>query len=181
MNISPVFRPDGYDAEVAAELLKFEGTGSAVVRFSELADGLSDYAYWFILGTLWVSYSGGSDLDLWKRLFASPRRLRKVSLMKPDEYRAFKALPAKMTVFRAHREGETDWISYSLDPAAAAQFAVQRGAESIRAYRIYKRDVVALFLRRGESEVLVIDSARACQVCDIDVVMSDAAGNPIAA
>ncbi len=97
MNISPVFRSDGYDAEAAAELIKFEGTGAAIVRFAELADGLSDYAYWFILGTLWVSYSGGSDLDLWKRLFASPRRLRKVSLMKPDEYRAFKALPAKMT------------------------------------------------------------------------------------
>ncbi len=84
-------------------------------------------------------------------------------------------------VFRAHREGETDWINYSLDPATAARFAVQRGAESIRAYRIYKRDVVALFLRRGESEVLVIDNAKAEQVCGIDVVVSDAAGNPIAA
>ena len=40
---------------------------------------------------------------------------------------------------------------------------------------------MALFLRRGESEVLVIDNAKAEQVCGIDVVVSDAAGNPIAA
>lgn len=77
--------------------------------------------------------------------------------MKPNELRIFKTLPNKLTIYRAHRPNETNWIAYTLDKEMAFWFAKNRGTNQIDEYRIKKKDVLAVFLRREESEVLVLD------------------------
>ena len=92
-DISPDFRPNMRDARIIKGILKHEATPRAIERFARDANDLTDYAYWFTLGTLWVSYTGWSDLALWKRLFSSKRRNRETSLMKPSELDVLRALP----------------------------------------------------------------------------------------
>lgn len=162
--VSRDFRWNPYDAEVGKKLIKLEQTPEAIKYFSMVCDKLTDYAYWFFLSTLWVSYSGESDLNLWKELFAADRSKRKTSIMKPTEVKAFDYLPWFVTVYRAHRPNETDWIAYTLDINIAFRFAKERGVETINEYKIKKRDITALFLRRGEKEIIATDKGNAVLV-----------------
>jgi hypothetical protein len=94
--------------------------------------------------------------------------------MKPSEYRVLMAGPDELTVYRAHRPKETDWIAYTLDPQiAASRFAQQRGVDEVKAYRVRREDVLALFLRRGEKEVLVLDKSRAELITTLEVIYED--------
>jgi hypothetical protein len=170
-DISPAFRYNPTDSRLMEELLRHEATPLAIVRFSEVCDQLTDYAYWFLLSSLWVSFSGWSDLGLWKRLFKSRRPNREISLMKPSELKVWRALPNWLTIYRAHRTEETDWIAYTIDPVTAAKFARQRNVDSITEYRVRKRDALALFLRRGEQEVLVLDKSLVQRVREIEVII----------
>lgn len=158
-DISSAFRPSVKDSAIAETLIKLEGTPRAIEYFATKCDQLTDYSYWFFLGTLWVSYTGWSDLQLWRRLFACKRPSRAVSLMKPSELAALKELPNRITAYRAPRPGEQDWISYTLSLDTASLFALKRRSVEIVRYQIRKGDVLALFLRRGESELIVLDGA----------------------
>ncbi|HDX9607358.1 TPA: hypothetical protein ROY11_004496 [Bacillus cereus] len=160
MDIYSGFRWNPYDAKVAKEIIAREGTPEAIKYFSEVCEGLTDYAYWFFLSTLWVSYSGHSDINLWKTLFSSDRPKRKKCIMKPSEFKAFEQLPYFIPVYRAHRNNESDWIAYTLDPLIAARFANERGVKTIKEYKVKKRDVISLFLRRGEREVIIVDKTK---------------------
>lgn len=162
-DISSDFKPEDNlkDKDVVLDILKYEATPAAIQVFAKRSSELTDYSYWFLLGTLWVSYSGWSDLNLWKRLLRSPRNRRQTSLMKPSEINRLSKLSATLTVYRAHRIGETDWISYTLDAEIAERFALERDVDQIAEYKIKKKDVVALFMRRGEQEVILLDKKMA--------------------
>lgn len=159
-NVSTAFVPNQMDNFIIRNLLPYEGTPIAITKFKECCNELSDYAYWFMLSTLWVSYSGFSDLELWKELFSSNRPNKSISLMKPDELSALKKLPNKITVYRAHRQKETDWIAYTLDKNIADRFARERGTSEITAYKVKKIDILAYFTRRGEQEIIVINKSK---------------------
>jgi len=51
-DISPDFKHNTFDAQFIAKVLKHEGKPSAIHRFAADHYGISDYAYWFLLGTL---------------------------------------------------------------------------------------------------------------------------------
>lgn len=154
-HISSAFRPNATDAKHAEELLRLETTGEAILYLDRIQNELSTYAFWYFLGTLWVSYSGDSDLAVWRKLFDSGRPKRRKCLMKPFELEAFTALPERVRVFRAHRENETDWIAYTLRQHVAEGFALKRGARTVTEYEVSKASVRALFLRRNEAELIV--------------------------
>jgi hypothetical protein len=161
-NISPDFQGSSrHERRIREALVKREGTPKAIRYFADNCGGVSDYFYWFALGTLWVSYNGWSDLSLWRRLFASKRPGRESSLMKPDELAALAAMPEMILAYRAHREGETDWLSYTLSLERAAMFAGQRGSTKIHHYEIQKSAVLAYFTRRGEAELLSLSKGAA--------------------
>jgi hypothetical protein len=169
-DVSPDYRYDKSDAQTIKKILPHEGTGEAIKLFTHYAPRLSNYGYWFLLGTLWVNYSGRSDLELWKQLFSSKRNNRETSLMKPSELQAYRELPDPLTVYRAHRPGEQDWISYTLSTDTVAMFALQRGIRKVSEHQVSKNDVLCLFLRRGEFEVLVLDKAKARFIQEIPLV-----------
>lgn len=160
-DISPRFIPTQEDSRVCMEALRYERTPEAVIYFSENCSQLTDYGYWFLLSTLWVSYTGGSELELWKRLFKARRQGRRECLMKPKEMEFYRLLPQQVLCYRAHRPGEQDWISYTLDLDVALRFTKEREASTLSSYRILRRDLLALFHRRGEYEVLCLDRKKA--------------------
>ena len=169
-DISPRFKYNPNNARIFFELEKVENTPLAIVRFSELCENLDDYGYWFCLGTLWVMYTGWSELPLWKRLFRSSRPFRRECLMKPTELEYFKRLSPSVACFRAHRPEESEWISYTLDAVCAGTIARRRGVSEISEYRIRRSDIIALFLRRGEYEILCLDKRKARFVGRIPVI-----------
>jgi len=148
------------DRKIAKRLLALEGKPRAIKYFARNCDNLSNYWYWFLLGTLWISYTGHSDLRLWKRLLQSPRPNRDTSLMKPDEIGYLVNSPSNFVVFRAHRTKESDWISYTRDEKVSARFAQERNVDCIRSYHVKKEDVLAYFSRRGEREIVVLDKSK---------------------
>lgn len=150
-----------YEQCVGKGIIEREETPEAILYFDEKQAGLRDYAYWFFLSVCWVSYTGHSNLETWKRLFSSERSKRKHSIMKPSEVMAYETLPYFVTAFRAHRPGETDWIAYTLDEETVKRFARERCVDQYHVYRVKKRDILALFLRRGENEILVLDKDKA--------------------
>lgn len=170
-DVSPLFRGvTAAEAQIVQRILKHEGTPEAIREFARCRTRLSDYIYWFVLGTLWVSYTGFSDLDLWKRLFASARPDRDLSLMKPSELQELCALPDPLLIYRAHRPNEADWIAYTLSLDVAARFARERGVSEIKAYGVKRTDVLALFLRRGEQEILVLDRHKPQFIKTIEII-----------
>lgn len=159
-DISSSFKYNFQDKVIALQLLKREGTPDAIKYFSEHCDKLTNYAYWFLLSTLWVSYSGYSNINLWKKLFSSNRSQKLKSIMKPSELKEYNYLPYIITVYRAKRTGETQWIAYTLDFEVAKRFAKERNVEKVSKYEIKKNDVLALFLRRGEKEIIILDETK---------------------
>jgi len=157
------------EVEIAKKLLKYQGTPQAVAYFAKHQNKLGDYWYWFLLSTLWVNYNGFSDIRTWKRLFSSKRPNRHTSIMKPSEVAAFAKLPELVIAWRSHRQGEMDWIAYTLEPEKAMEFASRRGVDEIKGYKIPATALLALFLRRGESEVLLLDRSQAIHVAAITI------------
>ena len=170
-DISLDFQWNKNDALTFKKILPYEATPEAIHQFARYAYRLPDYAYWFGLSTLWVSYTGWNDLDLWKRLFSSQRSNRETSLMKPSELDIFRSLPDQLTLYRAHRPEEIDWIAYTLLPEKAAEFAARRKVHEVSEYCVAKSDVLAIFLRRGEYEAIVLDKAKAVHVADIPIIL----------
>jgi len=150
-----------YDAKVGKKILKYEGTSEAIFYFNKVKNKLSDYAYWYFLSTLWVSFSGNTNINLWIKLFSSKRPRRETSIMKPSELIKYEQLPDIIEAYRAHRENETNWISYTINPFTAAKFAIHRKSNEIKKYNIKKRDIIALFLRRNEYEIICLDKNKA--------------------
>ncbi len=55
-----------------------------------------------------------------------------------------------MTVYRAHRDNELDWIVYKLDKKIAECFSRERASSEVKTYKVKKSDVLAYFTRREE-------------------------------
>jgi hypothetical protein len=168
-DVSPLFKYNETDAEIVKSIMPLDKTPQAVIYFAEHCGKLTNYAYWFMLSTLWVSYTGFSDIKLWKQLFGSKRNCRMRSIMKPSEVEAFAKLPSVVEIYRAKRPNETEWIAYTLDFDIAKRFARERGVKTVHKYEISKNEVIALFLRRGEREIIVLDESKPKLIAELEV------------
>lgn len=155
-----------WDDKIIRGVLARESSPHAVRYFAANCNKLSDYWYWFMLSTMWVSYSAYSDIKLWKRLFSADRPNRDTSIMKPSEKLTFDLMPDVLSVYRAHRTNEADWIAYTLSPKIAGEMAYRREVAEVYQYVAKKSDCLAYFGRRGEYEVLVIDK-NMCQFSQV--------------
>ncbi len=72
--------------------------------------------------------------------------------MKPSELAALDDLPDIVTAYRAGDAG----LSYTLSLAIAEVFASRKNC-GISRYSVRKDQIIALILRRGEAEVVVLD------------------------
>lgn len=158
-DVSPLFATaPPTDGPLVEKVCEFEGTEGALVAFRAVAADLSDFSFWCVLGSLWVAADGPTDFAEWRALFSTRRKNRAPALMKPSELRALGDLPQRVTGYRVRRPG--DWLSLTLDLDFARQLAAEVDGE-VEAYSVPRRDVLALFTRRGEAEVVVLDRSRA--------------------
>lgn len=92
--------------------------------------------------------------------------------MKPDEFEIFRKLPMWFHVYRAHRENEQDWIAYTLRQETAGMFAAKRNVDKVSEYQVQRSDVLCVFTRRGEEEILILDKSKPVKCQDILVLQS---------
>lgn len=170
-NISPAFKYNKTDAGLIADLM-LALPEKRIELFQKVADQLTDYAYWFVLSNLWVNDSRIAPIAVWKEMFSVKRASRDISLMKPDELKRLKELPNKLTVYRLHSKGETDWISYTLNIETAFAFSGIKGGGELVSYQLKKRDCLALFLRRGEAEIICLNKEWAKRKQDLSAFSS---------
>ena len=78
--ISTSFKYNERDARLISIIMTTQ-SGKKIEVFQELANQLSDYAYWFLLSTLWVKDSNYAPISVWKKLFSGKRRNKAISLM----------------------------------------------------------------------------------------------------
>jgi hypothetical protein len=159
-DVSPQFKLNFRDSKFIKNLISLKETPKAIGYFDKNKHKASDYAYWFGLSTLWVSYTGYSDIKVWRKLFSSSRKNKLQSIMKPSELFEYQNLPQEVIAYRAKRVGETEWLAYTLNTKVAGRMAKARGVNMIYQYSINKRDITALFLRREEFEVIVTDQSK---------------------
>lgn len=169
LDISLNFKWNDNDFKIAQKILEFGETSEVIKFFAANCDELTDHSYWFLLSMLWVSHTDLSDLKLWKKLFKSNRPKRKISIMSLSEVRSFNYLPCVIPIYRVHKENEKDWISYTLDKNIAFMFAKERGIDNIKEYKVNKKDVLAIFLRHGKYEAIVIDKEKVNFIREINI------------
>lgn len=160
-DISPRFRPNENDSNFARALSYFERNGYPICFFNTHKSHLTDYSYWFFLGTIWIAHSEQAPTALWQELFSSQRPHRSACLMKPTELKYFRELPKEVSCYRAHSPAGDGFIAYTLDLDTVRKFASIKGIDTITEYLIPKKHLLALFLRRGEYEVLCLDKDKA--------------------
>jgi hypothetical protein len=89
--------------------------------------------------------------------------------MKPSELKEYNYLPHIVTIYRAKRKEEKQWIAYTLDLEIAKRFAKDRKVDKVTKYEVKKNDILALFLRRGEKEIIVLDEKNVKFIEEIEV------------
>jgi hypothetical protein len=153
-NVSSDFKWCAKDYKVAKGLLRHENTRAAFDYFWARQDKLTDYGYWYMLGTLWVLNPLDIHIDDWRDLFTNPRRkLIRSSLMKPDELQAWRALPDTVQCWRAVSGREYRPMSFTTSRGVADLMA-RVDLRIVEQFEIPKKEVTAYFLRCGEFEIL---------------------------
>jgi hypothetical protein len=139
--------------------------------FLEIYETMPDADYWKCLALVWdnieVSFP---DLHKWIALFESNRPQRH-HLMSESDLKSFAAMPEKLTVFRGYAKGTAkNGLSWTLLESKARWFATEYASGGRRAFlcghatnrlgmivagQCNKRDVLAYFNEREESEIVI--------------------------
>jgi len=153
--VSTDFKPRGYDIKITKQILRLENKPEVFDYFVKKQAKLSGYGYWYLLGTLWVANPLGVHIDRWRELFENPaRKLKRTSLMKPNEYQAWLDLPEIIEAYRAVSALDHRPLSYTTSAYIAERHA-RHGRRQVERFTIPKVFVLAYFLRRNEFELLV--------------------------
>lgn len=122
-------------------------------------NNLPDATWWETLGSIWVdSENIWQYKNVWRRLFAAKRPCREM-MMDKDERAAFASLPDEIEVFRGCQSKNKKGWSWTTDALVAAKFARRLTPKGSKAFliegKVSKRHVIAYFLGRQESEIVV--------------------------
>lgn len=124
--------------------------------FIQIAPQLSDTKYWSILSGIWTDTENQwQNLEQWTELLSANRSSRHY-LMDESEVQLLNSLPEFVKIYRGCVKGlNEDGLSWTLDKAKAEFFANRFSKEGIILEReIPKSEIIAVFLGRGESEVI---------------------------
>lgn len=130
-------------------------------RLLEVADHLSDEAYWSTLGSLWQDTENAWQLEpVWEALWTAQQTVPSGCLMTEAEQTMLRSLPDVVKIYRGFNgEGAKDGLSWTLDLEKAKWFARRwlQGDEAgvVAVGNVERAYIRALFLGRNESEVVV--------------------------
>ena len=133
--------------------------------FMDIADEMSDNHYWENLASIWIdSENIWQNQDTWVSAFSSDRSSSD-SMMLQKELDELAALPNKITIYRGYKKGgNKNGLSWTTDKEKAEWFSTRllRSGEKalVAKATVDKKDVVAYFTRRGESEIVLRKSPK---------------------
>jgi hypothetical protein len=131
--------------------------------FDSIENLLTDSEYWSLLADVCIGTENmWQEKYLFRELLTADRSDRHL-MMDSDEYEQYQKLGETLTVYRGCIAGQNeDGFSWTLDPSRAKWFSerlARDGDEPIVLERTINRsEAIALFTRRGESEILLIDN-----------------------
>jgi hypothetical protein len=142
------------DSAVLGTMLHLEGAALLLYFASQHHRIVDDAAYWCALGVVWVKCGDMGNRNTWLALFQSRRR-GKWKIMKTADRRVWRALPARVKAFRACSPDKDSGsaFSWSMDRKVCERLWPDRQIVE----RVFPRErIFAVFMRRGESELLVL-------------------------
>lgn len=128
----------------------------------ECQDEFDDPAYWSALHWVWSdSENIHQNWDAWRELWEA--REGSAEALDEEDRAAFDALPDEVEIWRGldASEGNPEGMSWSLDRQKAEWFANRWSASkpgheaALYRAKVAKSDILAVFMGRGESEVVV--------------------------
>ena len=128
--------------------------------FMDVKDEMTDSEYWSSLADVWVdSENIWQNQDIWKSVLSS-KRPNRINMMNKDEQKEFASLPNELTIYRGYIKGKNkNGLSWTTDKDKAEWFSTRLAGRGdnpvVQQATVNKKDVVAYFSRRGESEVVV--------------------------
>jgi hypothetical protein len=149
--------------EVETQLSQVRGPDRLGRFLTDYADGLCHVDWWRSVARLWTgaeSPAGEGDRwqAIWERAKLAPGA--RESLMDAQERAAYAALPAAVTVHRGFSGDDWRGLNWTLDRPRAAALARRlddlHGSGSVATATVPREDVIALFLGRGDAEVVVL-------------------------
>ena len=122
-------------------------------------DEIDDNTYWSLASDVWIDTENAwQNIGSWTELFGSDRASQH-SLMNEEELQLFTSLPDTLTIYRGCRKDvNEEGLSWTLDRSRAQWFADRHGHDdrTLLTREINKSEVIAVFTRRGEEEVIVL-------------------------
>jgi predicted ABC-type ATPase len=140
--------------------------------FMNIKDEMSDADYWSKLSDIWVdSENIWQNMNLWKSVLSSKRPNRQ-NMMTVDEQKELASMPDKIDIYRGFVEGKNkNGFSWTTDRAKAEWFSSRLAGDGenplVAEARVNKKDVVAYFSRRGESEIVLSKNPKITGSMDI--------------
>ncbi len=132
---------------------------------------LSQAEFWSLAGHVWIdSENIHEDIWNWETLFSGKTQEETLQMMNEDERKAFDKLPDELTIYRGTGYGSDPGLSYTLKKERADWFSTrfetfikkQKLGSAKKSWcpvvvkrTIQKKDVVAFFTRRNESEIVI--------------------------
>ena len=126
----------------------------------DIADEMDDDEFWDAVSMVWMdSENIPQHQDEWDELLRSDRPGHE-AMMDDDERAALAALPEVVTIYQGHTDVRDDGWSWTTDRDKAIwfgkRFAMMEGAEPmVSTATVFRADITAYLLGRGEYEVLV--------------------------
>jgi hypothetical protein len=134
--------------------------------FHKIKDRLDDATFWELVRNIWTdSENIRQNITSWRTLFSSRPAMPDL-LMADEDYTYYSdRIPEKVQVFRGQVEGPYG-ISWTLDKERASWFAKRHALFSgglkteVLSATVLKRDILAYFNCRFESEVVVLNPSK---------------------
>lgn len=130
----------------------------------EIEDELSDEQYWKLLADVWIdSENIWQHLDEWRERLTEDRENRH-AMMDDDDKQCFDMLPDEFAVYRGIQERDDevneDGLSWTTDKVRGKWFAKRWLSVGDTCWLaqgvVSKKDVIAHFNGRGESEIVIL-------------------------
>ena len=122
-------------------------------------DEIDDNTYWSLASDVWIDTENAwQNIGSWTELFGSDRASQH-SLMSEEELELFASLPDTLTIYRGCRKDiNEEGLSWTLDEQRAHWFAERFSNDDgiVLTRTVSKKEVIAVFTRRGEQEVIVL-------------------------
>lgn len=127
-----------------------------LMTFAIVESKVTDAAYWYMLGTLWIDAKViWPHLDIWRNYFQADRADRH-HLMKPEEHAKLAKLADFVEVFRVTDHPEDCGISYTTRPSVCKRLSRDMKEPRLIRHTVHKDAIFAFFTRRGEHEVILL-------------------------